>query len=470
MYKKIIILLLLGLSSVCLHAQNTTGIWKGTMYDDTTKLYMPCEIVITEKNGFVSGYSYVTHEQDGKQVQLLKKIKLNFRGNNLGFDDMVVLLGDSSFPEAKQTKLSFATAITGSGVALAMNGIWKTAKSNTGKKRTGTLSLYKVDDFTEAEVFTQLQNLDLAKSLSFVRKRPRPQDKDIEEIPVTAAVKLPVNSDELKQEIENKVVAKTTPVVPIKDAAAVIKEEDKALVAVVEEKKLNAAVKPPEEKKTPPAIVKPIPEKKEPTVVAVVKPVPPKKEPVVTKPVPAVIKKTEPPVAVIKPNPPKQTSVIAKPVSPPPVTVVVKKPEPPPVVVKKDLPIQVFELPAKDVATDVLERKTITKQTVEYQSDSLTLTLYDNGEIDGDTVSVLMNGKVLFSKVGLTTKPNRKTIYMDKDTPDSLTMVMYAENMGSIPPNTGLLVVWDGELVYELRFSADLKSNAAIIFRRKPKE
>lgn len=467
MYKKIIILLLLGLFSVCLYAQNTTGIWKGTMYDDSTKLYMPCEIVITEKNGFVSGYSYVTHIQDGKQIQLLKKIKLNFRGNNLGFDDMVVLLGDSSFPEAKQTKLSFATAITGSGVALAMNGIWKTAKSNTGKKRTGTLSLYKVDDFTEAEVFTQLQNLNLAKSLSFVRKRPRPQDEDIEEIPVTAAVKLPVNSDDLKQDVESKVVAKTTPAVPIKDAVAAIKEEDKATVVVVEEKKLNAVVKPPEEKKAPPAIVKPATESKQPPVVAVVKAVPSKKEPVVSKP---VIKKTEPPVAVIKPNPPKQTPVVSKSVSSPPVTEVVKKPEPPPVVEKKDLPIQVFELPAKDVATDVLERKTITKQTVEYQSDSLTLTLYDNGEIDGDTVSVLMNGKVLFSKVGLTTKPNRKTIYLGKDTPDSLTMVMYAENMGSIPPNTGLLVVWDGDLVYELRFSADLKSNAAIIFRRKPKE
>ena len=52
---------------------------------------------------------------------------------------------------------------------------------------------------------------------------------------------------------------------------------------------------------------------------------------------------------------------------------------------------------------------------------------------------------------------------------DSLTLVMYAENLGSIPPNTGLLVVGDGDLVYELRFKADLNTNAAIIFRRKIK-
>jgi hypothetical protein len=44
---------------------------------------------------------------------------------------------------------------------------------------------------------------------------------------------------------------------------------------------------------------------------------------------------------------------------------------------------------------------------------------------------------------------------------------MYAENLGSIPPNTGLLVVRDGEAVYDVRFRADLQSNAAIILRRK---
>jgi hypothetical protein len=47
---------------------------------------------------------------------------------------------------------------------------------------------------------------------------------------------------------------------------------------------------------------------------------------------------------------------------------------------------------------------------------------------------------------------------------------MYAENLGEIPPNTGLLVVRDGEKVYDVRFTADLKSNAAIILRRKRKE
>ena len=94
------------------------------------------------------------------------------------------------------------------------------------------------------------------------------------------------------------------------------------------------------------------------------------------------------------------------------------------------------------------------------------LTLFDNGEVDGDTVTVLMICNVIFSKVGLTTIVNSKTIDLTSNM-DSVKLVMYAESLGSIPPNTGLLIVNDGEKRYDVRFSADLKTNAAIVLRRK---
>jgi hypothetical protein len=112
-------------------------------------------------------------------------------------------------------------------------------------------------------------------------------------------------------------------------------------------------------------------------------------------------------------------------------------------------------------------RRIATMQEVEVKSDSIQLTLYDNGEIDGDTVSVLMNNKLVIAKQRLDVKPNVHTIYFDADSPDSMNLVMYAENLGAIAPNTGLLLVKDGSTTYEVRFSADLKTNAAIILRRK---
>ena len=118
------------------------------------------------------------------------------------------------------------------------------------------------------------------------------------------------------------------------------------------------------------------------------------------------------------------------------------------------------------VAALVLERKTVAPQIVTFKSDSLLLALYDNGEIDGDTVSVLLNGEVLMTKQGLKASAIKKTIYVQPGT-EEVTLVLYAENLGKYPPNTGLLVVHDGEDTYQVRFSADLQQNAAVVFRRK---
>jgi hypothetical protein len=41
---------------------------------------------------------------------------------------------------------------------------------------------------------------------------------------------------------------------------------------------------------------------------------------------------------------------------------------------------------------------------------------------------------------------------------------MYAENLGSIAPNTGLLVVKDGSNQYEVRFSGDLQKKCCYHF------
>ncbi|HRP18716.1 MAG TPA: hypothetical protein PL128_12010, partial [Ginsengibacter sp.] len=49
---------------------------------------------------------------------------------------------------------------------------------------------------------------------------------------------------------------------------------------------------------------------------------------------------------------------------------------------------------------------------------------------------------------------------------DSLNLAMYAENLGSIPPNSGLLIVRDKSKTYEIRFSGDLQKNSAIILLR----
>lgn len=122
-----------------------------------------------------------------------------------------------------------------------------------------------------------------------------------------------------------------------------------------------------------------------------------------------------------------------------------------------------------NAAAEISKRDIETIRTVEVTQDSLVLSLYDNGTVDGDTVSILINGIVVMPKVGLLAKAVNKTIYLTPEMGDSINVIMYAENLGSFPPNTGLLIVRDGNIDYEIRFSGDYKKNSAIILKRKRK-
>jgi hypothetical protein len=229
-----------------------------------------------------------------------------------------------------------------------------------------------------------------------------------------------------------------------------IAKVDKAAAAVTKPKQNEAA--PPVAKVTTSNIVKP------------------KAKPIST------MSKTSPVTAsnasAAKPAPagvtkaPVKTTAAVKPALPPAIAAAVPAPTTAAPPVKKP----VTKNPSNAFATTLGDRTLETIQTVVFKSDSLKLTLYDNGEVDGDSVSILLNGKVIISKQGLSTNAVNKTIYFTPEMGDSMQLVMYAENLGTIPPNTGLLIIKDGRDRYEIRFSGDLKKNAAIILKRRHDE
>ena len=123
----------------------------------------------------------------------------------------------------------------------------------------------------------------------------------------------------------------------------------------------------------------------------------------------------------------------------------------------------------KPAAQLVDGRATTPSETIFFSSDSLSIALYDNGEVDGDTVSVIINDEMFIEKQGLKSSAFRKTFYIPRGQSDSLLVVLYANNLGKYPPNTGLLQIKDGDEIFYVRFKADLDQNAAIVLRRKYK-
>ena len=101
-------------------------------------------------------------------------------------------------------------------------------------------------------------------------------------------------------------------------------------------------------------------------------------------------------------------------------------------------------------------------KTIEVDSRIFRVDMYDNGQIDGDTISLYMNGKLMVSRQRLSTTPVSIEINLDENKENEL--IMYAENLGTIPPNTALMVVTVGDKRYEVNISSSEQTNGAVRF------
>jgi hypothetical protein len=123
------------------------------------------------------------------------------------------------------------------------------------------------------------------------------------------------------------------------------------------------------------------------------------------------------------------------------------------------------EINTGEISTDAYykKRNLHLQKTIRVTSDFIVLSIYDNGEIDGDSISIFFNGKQLLKNTMLTDKPINVEIPVSNYPPIN-ELVLYAENLGSIPPNTALMIITDAQKRYEVRVSCDLQRNAVIHF------
>ncbi|MFZ9386655.1 MAG: hypothetical protein ACO25B_02135 [Chitinophagaceae bacterium] len=112
------------------------------------------------------------------------------------------------------------------------------------------------------------------------------------------------------------------------------------------------------------------------------------------------------------------------------------------------------------------ERENIVVREIEVDSDTIQVSLYDNGEVDGDIISLFFNRVLILSNQKLTHKSIQISLPLDKEA-EYNDISMFAENLGLIPPNTALMQIRDGKDKHELRMSSNLEKTATIRIRRK---
>jgi hypothetical protein len=111
-------------------------------------------------------------------------------------------------------------------------------------------------------------------------------------------------------------------------------------------------------------------------------------------------------------------------------------------------------------------RQKILQQVIPLKGDSIELRFYDNAEIDGDSIAVFLNGHLLKEHILLAEEAYIMKIAVTDLQPDN-ELVMVAENMGTIPPNTSLMVA----IVEDKRYEAHLQStegSSALVRLVKP--
>jgi len=120
------------------------------------------------------------------------------------------------------------------------------------------------------------------------------------------------------------------------------------------------------------------------------------------------------------------------------------------------------------IDSEYKQRENVVSKEITVSSDSLKVDFFDNGEIDGDSISIFYNNKLIAFNRILSTKAVHFTVALDT-TRQVNEITMFADNLGSIPPNTALMVVTDGKKRYEIPMASNLQRNATLKIRRKKK-
>ncbi len=115
------------------------------------------------------------------------------------------------------------------------------------------------------------------------------------------------------------------------------------------------------------------------------------------------------------------------------------------------------------IPTQTRSRQNELIKTLVVSNEEITVKLYDNGEIDDDTISVYLNNQPVLSNKRLSAAPLTFKLQLNEEEPEHV-LVMVAENLGRIPPNTSLMIVNDGDKRYEVRITSTEQKNAMIRF------
>jgi len=465
-------------------AQSLNGVYTGVLTNDSTTIRkdQSFEMALTEYNGKVYGYAYSTFIIHDTLYYIIKRVKGKINGDICEVEDDEVISHNFPHKPDKKVFVTYTLRRNASDSVWRLDGNWKTNLTKRYYAISGKVDAKEEKDLSKSKLYEHLGDLDLQKTLTLNKPKEKTPEKAKEDKNDVAKNIVKKEEKRSAQPVESKPVEKNTQLTFIitdtnvpdtKITSTAINNQP----SQTEKKDVVATNTNPVEKKPETNTVKTetkIPDNKTASTAISNQTDPNEKKNVVATNSTTVDKKPEVPVAKQETKLPDNKPVVA-------VNNQSNQNEKKDVAAtdkkltenKADGQYEFQELRSrrklKPAASLVDGRETVPSETIYFKSDSLSIALYDNGEVDGDTVSVIINDVMFVEKQMLKSSAYRKTYYVPQGESDSLLIVLYADNLGKYPPNTGLLQIKDGEEIYYVRFKADFDRNAAIVLRRKYK-
>jgi hypothetical protein len=456
-----LLLCIFYINSAC--AQDISGLYSGTLTNDSLKMIQNYELALSEYKGKITGFSYITFVANDTFYYGIKRIKATRVNGELVVEDVQMLMNNYPQKADKGVHLINKIPLPNSDTITDLNGKWETTKTKKFYSISGDMSLRKDDDSTHSPLIAHLKELKMidyqddkkqdSRNIAKTEKKQQPVEVK------AVATETKSNTTVARQAVTKEIISSK----PSNEVASNTNAQEKA--KLIETKTQVADVKPNSIASTEANAIQKTNNQKisdnssktEESNVAVKKTTPEANNVVVTTPTTTEKNTTKEAKSADRTEVMAKQTELKENVIAPQRTAVAAQPK-----------IEIPEVGKTAIIPALEKRINNTIQTVNVSSDSLVLSFYDNGVVDGDSISVYLNGENVISKVKLKEAAVKKTIYLD-NTNDEIRLTLVAENLGSIPPNTGLLIIQDAADKYQIRFSADMETNASVIIKKKKK-
>jgi hypothetical protein len=120
------------------------------------------------------------------------------------------------------------------------------------------------------------------------------------------------------------------------------------------------------------------------------------------------------------------------------------------------------EAKKKEITDLVYKRENPVIETIKIKEGPFTISVFDDKLVDGDSISLIVNGEIALMKVPLTKEAQVLNYTLERNNP-RIELIFIAENLGTIPPNTGTLEIKSGNKIQQVFVKTNEDKNAKIL-------